>query len=185
MLLDILKLNQKSESLKSFLENIRQGVPMAVFGIESAYKNFLVASVDKPVLYVVKDRLTAESACMMIKQFSNKKAFVLPAKDEVLLSAIAFSKDNVNARISVLSKIREADVVIVTAEGIIQSFPLGVKAVMLMAESEAAFEQYCLGLLKKFAGARDIALVCAPLILLVLLGISFFLAVKIYRRREG
>jgi len=64
-------------------------------------------------------------------------------------------------------------------------FISGVKAVMLMAESEAAFEQYCLGLLKKFAGARDIALVCAPLILLVLLGISFFLAVKIYRRREG
>lgn len=142
MLLDILKLNQKSEAVKSFLENIRQGVPMAVFGIESAYKNFLVSSVDKPVLYVVKDRLTAENACTMIKQFSDKKVFVLPAKDEVLLSAIAFSKDNVNARISVLSKIREADVVIVTAEGIIQSFPLGIKAVMLKKGEEYSFKEF-------------------------------------------
>lgn len=141
MLLDILKLNSKSESVKEFSESIRRGEPLAVFGVESAFKNFLVSTVDKPVLYVVKDRLTAESSALAIRQFSSKKVFVLPAKDEVLLSAIAFSKDNVYNRIATLSMLSNADVIIVTAEGLIQSFPKNVRAVSLLKGRDYPFNE--------------------------------------------
>ena len=141
MLLDILQLNTKSESVKNFTESIRRGEPLAVFGVESAFKNFLVSSVNRPVLYIVKDRLTAETAKIAITQFSNKKALILPAKDEVLLSAIAFSKDNVYNRLSTLSSISSADVIIVTAEGIIQSFPKGVKALKVVKGKDYPFNQ--------------------------------------------
>ena len=128
MLEKIIALREKENSVKEFLLSVRQGIPSAVFGVPDAFKNYLVATVDEPVLYVVKDGLTADSAARAIKELTAKKIVVLPAKEETLVFARAFSKDGRYRRISAIKNIKTADVIITTAEALMQTFPQSFKS---------------------------------------------------------
>ena len=94
MLEKSLRIVTESVSCKELHESVRQGIPSAVFGIPDSFKNYLASTFDAPVLYVVKDGVTARHAVEEISQFSGKKAVYLPPKDETLLTVKAFSKDN-------------------------------------------------------------------------------------------
>ena len=78
MLEKILTLKNKQNSLNEFCENIRQGIPSAVFGVCDAFKNFLISILDEKVLYVVKDAMTA-------RLLKRDKSMIERAMNEYLL----------------------------------------------------------------------------------------------------
>lgn len=131
MLEKIIALRERENSVKEFLSAIRQGVPSAVFGVSDAFKNFIVSSVKEPVLYVVKDGLAAASAERAIRELTGKKTVYLPAKEETLVFSRAFSKDGLYKRIRAAKDLSDADVVIATAEALMQTFPKNVKSLTL------------------------------------------------------
>ena len=123
MLDKILALSNKQNSVRDFCSSIRQGIPLAVFGVCDSFKNYLLSVLEEKVLYVVKDNVTAHFVVQAIEEFSGKRAVYIPPKDEVLLMNKAFSKDNAYKRICAFSQMQDADVVIVTAETLMQSAP--------------------------------------------------------------
>ncbi|MCQ2386986.1 MAG: transcription-repair coupling factor [Clostridia bacterium] len=123
MLDKVLRLKQRENSIKEFTEYIRQGIPSAVFGVPDSFKDYLVGQIESPVLYIVKDSITASNAMEMISQFTGKKCIYLPAKDELLISMRAFSKDTLYSRIKSLSEMQNADVIVTTMEAVLQVCP--------------------------------------------------------------
>ncbi len=126
----------RDNSVREFVDSIRQGIPSAVFGVNDAFKSFLVCCVEDPVLYIVRDPLTASAAARDITEFSGKKAVYIPPKDETLIASRAFSKDGLYARITALGKMREADVIIVTPETLLQICTEKVRRMILRTGDE-------------------------------------------------
>lgn len=141
MLEQILKLKEKDNSLKEFIGYVRQGIPSAVFGVTDAFKNFMVSALDEKVLYVVKDGLTARVAVDAIAEISGKTAVYIPPKDEILLHSRAFSKDNTYARINAFANISGADVIVTTAETLMQTAPKQIRKITLCRDMEKSQEQ--------------------------------------------
>ncbi len=131
MLEKIIALRNGENSVKEFLSAIRQGIPSAVFGVSDAFKNYLVSVIDEPVLYIVKDGLSAADAERAVKEFTDKKTVILPAKEETLISTRAFSKDGLYKRIRASRDLPKADVIITTAEALMQVFPKRVESLTL------------------------------------------------------
>ena len=123
MLEKITALKLRENSVNEFVSAIRQGVPSAVFGVSDAFKNYLVSVVDKPVLYIVKDGISAYAAEKAIAEFSGKKVVYVPAREETLIYTRAFSKDGLYKRISAIKDVKTADCVVTTAEALMQIFP--------------------------------------------------------------
>ena len=123
MLDKILALSKKQNSVSEFCSSIRQGIPLAVFGVCDSFKNYLLSVLDEKVLYVVKDNVTAHFVIQAVEELSGKRAVYIPPKDEILLMNKAFSKDNAYKRICAFSQMQDADVVIVTAETLMQTAP--------------------------------------------------------------
>lgn len=140
MLDKIIALKDRENSLKELRSAIRQGVPSAVFGVSDAFKNFIVSVLDGKVLYVVKDGLTANAAVTAITELSGKKAVYLPAREETLLYLRAFSKDTQYQRIKTLYEIPFADVIVVTADALMQPVPKSVRALSLIKDGEVSRE---------------------------------------------
>ena len=136
MLDKILQLKDRDNSVSEFLYSVRQGIPSAVFGVTDAFKNYLVSTVPEKVLYVVKDALTARTAVDMINEISGKRATFIPPKDEILLTSKAFSKDNVYARIDALDKISVSDVIVVTAETLMQTAPRKMRSLKVVKDTD-------------------------------------------------
>ncbi len=136
---ELIKLKEKNNSVNEFVQNIRRGIPSAVFGVGESFKAFLVACVDFPVLYVVKDMVAATSVAELIEQFSSKKVVYIPAKDEILISAKAYSKDILYERIKALRLASSADVVVVTAECLMQNAPLKIEGLTISKDDEISF----------------------------------------------
>jgi len=136
MLNKLLKENINCRSVSNFLDHIRQGVPSAVFGVNEPFKNYLISRIDNPVLYVVKDNLEAQNAKALIENFSNKKVFILPAKDELLIRRVAFSKDTQFSRITTIANIENADVIIVPAEALIQLIPKNIRKLIIEKDKD-------------------------------------------------
>ncbi len=123
MLDKILALSKKQNSVNEFCSSIRQGIPLAVFGVCDSFKNYLLSVLDEKILYVVKDNLTAHFAVQAVEEFAGKKAVYIPPKDEILLMNRAFSKDNAYKRISAFFQIKDADIIVLTAETLMQTAP--------------------------------------------------------------
>lgn len=139
MLDKILKLKERQNSLGEFISAVRQGIPSAVFGVTDAFKNLLISAMDDKVLYVVKDAITAREAVNQITELSGKAVTYIPPKDEILLTSRAFSKDVVYSRIEALSNLPKSDVIIVTAETLMQNVPLNMRS--LKVEKDADLNQ--------------------------------------------
>lgn len=123
-------------TVKEFSDLIRAGVPCAVFGVPDAFKSFLVACLDAPVLYVARDGVTATAALAEIKEYGVKSAVYLPPKDETLLIGKAFSKETLYKRLAALADIESARVIITTAETLIERIPLSVKKISVKSGDE-------------------------------------------------
>ncbi len=136
MLKDLLNFNEKENSLTEFCSAVRQGLPSAIFGVNEAFKAFLVASLDRKALLVTKDALSAGLLGELIKELSGKNTVFVPAKDETLMTSRAFSKDRLYARVLALDKLASAEVVITTPEALMQTCPKKIKAIEINKDSE-------------------------------------------------
>ncbi len=141
MLDKILALSKKQNSISEFCSSIRQGIPLAVFGVCDSFKNYLLSVLDEKILYVVKDNLTAHFAVQAVNEFAGKRAVYIPPKDEILLMNRAFSKDNAYKRISAFSQIKEADIVVVTAETLMQTAPKSLYDLTLIKDKDQNQQQ--------------------------------------------
>ena len=131
MLNSILNLKNGKNSIHEFADSIRQGIPSAAFGVTDAFRCLLACSIDSPVLYVVKDYLTARFVTSEIKELSGKNVVYLPAKDEVLLPTRASSKDQAYERISAISDLNSADIIVATVEAVMQTLPKKIEKVVV------------------------------------------------------
>ena len=136
MLEKIINLRDRDNSIHEFSEAVRQGIPSAIFGVNDPFKSYLVSVLEDRVLLVVKDNLSANLLAETINDISNKKVVIIPQKDEVLFSPKAFSKERLYARILALDKLKDADVVIATAEALMQNFPKDICAIKLNVHDE-------------------------------------------------
>ena len=136
MLDKILNLKNGNNSVKEFTDCVRQGIPSAVFGVTDAFKNYLLSVTDEKILYIVKDAITARVTAQAVNELSGKKAVFIPPKDEILLINKAFSKDNTYQRIRALSEISSADIVIATAETLMQTAPKKMQTLTINKDGE-------------------------------------------------
>ncbi len=136
------QLNNGINSVREFNQTIRQGMPVAVFGISDAFKDFLVSTAEEKVVYVVKDILGAIRAKDAITELTDKNVVVIPPKDEILMMSRAFSKDSLYERIVATYNARFADVIIATAESLMQTFSLSIKTLDFEKDKEANQKEY-------------------------------------------
>ena len=140
-MLDInLQFNSDKNSVQELAECIRQGIPSAVFGLPESFKNYLVSTINSPVLYLVKDSLTANQAIKDIKNFSNKTSVYIPPREETLILAKAFSKDGVYDRITAVANAKNVDVVIVTPQTLLQTICTSVKSCVIKKDDQIALD---------------------------------------------
>ncbi len=157
MLDKILQLKERDNSLKEIIGCVRQGIPSAVFGVAEPFKNYILSTIDDKILYLVKDGVTARLALDGIKELSNKKVVYIPPKDEILLTSRAFSKDNLYARLLALSEMDDADVIISTAETLMQLAPKKVEKISLSVGDDVEQNQFVKQLVKMGYTRTDVA----------------------------
>ena len=73
MLNKYLQAENLGENFVSLYENVRSGIPAAVFGVQSAEKYHLAAMLDLPVLYIARDGLVAKNAATELRALSGKR----------------------------------------------------------------------------------------------------------------
>ncbi len=139
MLNKLLELKNRENSLSEFYSSIRQGIPLAVFGVSEPFKHYLTSLLDDKVLYIAKDILSAHSALKAVNEIAGKTAVIIPPKDELLLMTKAFSRDNSYNRISALDGIDKADVIITLPQTLMQTAPK--KLYSLTLEKDCDYEQ--------------------------------------------
>lgn len=108
----------------SIKEDIRLGVPTAVFGVSESLK-YLTASVcERPVLYICATPVEAALAYDGISTLSGKRCAHLTPKDDVLLFKSAVSKDALFKRIEGLCSILGgAEIIVCDVESALQLVP--------------------------------------------------------------
>lgn len=123
-----------------FEEELRRGVPTAVFGVSDSLKYLLASLVDAPVIYITADGVSAEKAAANIAVLSGKKTSVLAAKDEVLLYRKALSKDSLFKRLNGIHALENGcPVIAAEIDALIQLFP---KALPVLTLTEGADEDF-------------------------------------------
>lgn len=133
-----------SESFVSLKNDVRSGIPGAVFGVRAAEKYQLAAMLDLPLIYVVRDELTAKNAAVALRALSGKKGVYLPAKDDVLLYNKAFNKEGYYERIAALYKMgKGVNFVTCTFESLLQLMPKKIDAIELEKGIEYPPEELC------------------------------------------
>ncbi len=106
------------------ISSVCGGIPTAVFGVAFAEKCRLVSSFDQPVLFIVRDIITAKKAVSEINQLSGEKAVLLYPKDDTLLYKSAFDKENLYKRLTALYNLQNGSKITVTTfEALMQLFP--------------------------------------------------------------
>lgn len=148
MLNKLSMLKDGKNSVGDFCDFIRQGIPLAVFGVTESFKSYLVSQIDDKVLFIVKDEISAKRFQSEISQYSAKKVVYLPAKDETLLTSKAFSKDNVFNRISALDKIGNADVCVISAETLLQPCPKKIERITLKKDQTVQISEVIKSLIR-------------------------------------
>ena len=148
MLDKILDLKNRDNSVKEFTDCIRQGIPLAAFGVTDPFKNYLISVLNDKVLFVAKDGVSARQVLKGVNEISGKKAVIIPPKDELLLTVKAFSKDRLYERISALNNIADADVVIATAETLMQITPKKIKSITLKKDEDVNQREFITQLVK-------------------------------------
>lgn len=136
MLIEKIKLSN-SETVKGFDDLLRQGMPLTVFGVADSFKSALLSTVNSPVLFVVKDMLSAATFKELIGQYTDKKVRVLPPKDELLMPRRAFSKDALHERISVINELSSVDVLIAPVSAVMQSLSKEIQSLKVFKNQDA------------------------------------------------
>ncbi len=124
MLKDYLQPNLLSDELVALADDIRGGIPSAVFGVNFAEKCHVAVATGLPLLYIVKDGLYGAKIREELAAFSGENVVYLPAKDDVLLYKTAFDRTTLFQRLEALYEIKKgAKIVVTTFQALLQLFP--------------------------------------------------------------
>jgi len=149
MLNEYIQAEYLGESFISLKNDVRSGIPAAVFGVQSAEKYHLAAMLDMPVIYISRDGLSARNAATELRALTGKKGVYLPAKDDVLLYNKAFNKENYYERITALYRLSKGvDFVTCTFESLLQLMPEKIDGVELKKGGESELSELCERLVK-------------------------------------
>lgn len=123
-------------------EDIRLGMPTAVFGLSEQHKYFTAALSESPILYIAPDAVAAQKAHAAISTLSGKPTVLLTAKDEVLLYKDAISKDALFRRINAIFGMQVgAENVVCDIEAALQLFPAEIGYIHFKAGEEYDYTQ--------------------------------------------
>ena len=118
-------------------EDVRLGIPTAVFGVSQQHKYFTASICNNPILYITSDSYTAQKAQEAISVLSGKKVALVSAKDEVLLYKDAISKDALLRRINAVYDIQcGAEVIVCDIEAALQLFPSKIDVIKFEIDGE-------------------------------------------------
>lgn len=132
MLKDYLTPENLGGELAEIGQNIRGGIPSAVFGVNFAEKCLIASSVGLPVLYIVKDGLYGAKITEELTALSGERTVYLPAKDDVLLYKSAFDRTSLFARLNALYEIKNgARFVVTTFQSLLQLFPRDIPTIKI------------------------------------------------------
>lgn len=132
MLKDYLTPENLGGELAEIGQNIRGGIPSAVFGVNFAKKCLIASSVGLPVLYIVKDGLYGAKIAEELTALSGERTVYLPAKDDVLLYKSAFDRTSLFARLNALYEIKNgARFVVTTFQSLLQLFPRDIPTIKI------------------------------------------------------
>lgn len=111
--------------------DIRLGIPTAVFGVADELKYLLASLPSRQTVYVTADAVSAGKAYKSISALSGKNCVLLPAKDEVILYKDALSKDALFNRLTaVYGIINGAEIIITDVQALMQLIPANVESVL-------------------------------------------------------
>lgn len=114
--------------------DIRLGAPTAVFGVADSQKYLTASVMERPVLYIAADAITAGRAFEAISTLSGKRCARLTAKDDVLLYKEAVSKDALFRRIEgICGLLGGADITVCDVEAALQLVPSRLPQITLNA----------------------------------------------------
>lgn len=132
MLKDYLTPENLGGELAEIGQNIRGGIPSAVFGVNFAEKCLIASSVGLPVLYIVKDGLYGAKIAEELTALSGERTVYLPAKDDVLLYKSAFDRTSLFARLNALYEIKNgARFVVTTFQSLLQLLPRDIPTIKI------------------------------------------------------
>ncbi|MBR2336339.1 MAG: transcription-repair coupling factor [Clostridia bacterium] len=124
MLRNYLAFDNLGVDFENLANDVRSGLPSAVFGVTFAEKCHLASMIGTPVVYIAKDMLYGARVAEQIRCISGKEVVLLPPKDDVLLFKAAFNKERLYQRLSALYKIKSgAQIIVTTLESLTQLFP--------------------------------------------------------------
>ncbi|MBR1891476.1 MAG: DEAD/DEAH box helicase, partial [Clostridia bacterium] len=116
--------NLTSDLILRWRDNVRGGLPTAVFGVTESARYYLPFLTGESFLYIAKDALSAKKTRDEMSALTGKDIVYLPAKDDVLLYKKFLNKDNLFDRITALYAIENgAEYVVTTMEALMQPFP--------------------------------------------------------------
>ncbi|MBQ8726542.1 MAG: transcription-repair coupling factor [Clostridia bacterium] len=124
MLKNYLTFDNLGVEFEDFAQDVRSGLPTAVFGVNFAERCHLATGLETPLLYIVKDGFYGARVAEQMRALSGEEVVLLPAKDDVLLYKSAFDKERLYSRLKALYQIKSgAKIVIATLESLLQLFP--------------------------------------------------------------
>ena len=123
------------------LENdLRLGVPTAVFGVQEPHK-YLTAALDRGrFVYITADALSAQKAALSVSALCGEEAVLLTAKDDVLLYKEAVSREALFSRLTAAEKIYSgARIIVCDIEAAMQLFPAKFPPLVLSVGDECDY----------------------------------------------
>lgn len=118
-------------------QDVRLGIPTAVFGVADSVKYLAASIISKPVLYVCATPVAAAEAYSAISVLSGKKCALLTPKDDVLLYKSAISKDALFKRIEGLCGVLGgAEIIVCDVEAALQLVPDKLPAICIKKGGE-------------------------------------------------
>ncbi|MDR3215924.1 MAG: transcription-repair coupling factor [Clostridiaceae bacterium] len=123
-MIDFLRLKNLGGDFSLF-ERAAESKNAAVFALSAGSKIHMAAELNRFVLYVVPDRLAAQTATERFNAYEPSKTVLIPERDDVLLHRRTNTKSNAQGRIDALEKIlsKEARRAVISAEALLQLFP--------------------------------------------------------------
>lgn len=117
--------------------DIRLGVPTAVFGVSEPHKYLTAALCRGNLLYITADAVSAGKAAQSLSTLTGEEAVRLTAKDDVLLYKEAVSRDMLFSRLTAAEKIYSgARIVVCDIEAAMQLFPARSQSLTLSLGSD-------------------------------------------------
>ncbi len=118
-------------------DDLRRGVPTAVFGVSEPHKYLVAALCGARLLYITPDGVAARRAAQSLKALCGEEVVLLPPKNDVLLYKEAVSRDALYARLTAADAIWSgARVAVCEAEAALQLFPARPESVNLSVGGE-------------------------------------------------